>query len=109
MNNKWLKEISEEKDFIRMSAELKKNIMKSLPNHMYLVKYSRGYFYSSGFVKNLETNKYAYFSLPDTRFDNEWHNNILVRKAKNDEDYIGGINYFCKINDLIEMLIRIAG
>lgn len=63
------------------------------------------YFYASGFLKNPKTNKWIYISFPDERFNHPLANKILIRTAKNNEDYIGGSNCFAENKKEIERLI----
>ena len=46
-------------------------------------------------------NKCVYVSISDVRFfTNEWYNNILIRTAKNEQDYYGGFNHRTTLNEL---------
>ena len=66
-----------------------------------LVKFNTGHFYVSGFVRNPDTGEYAYFSVSDVRFfRNEWCDNILIRTAKDDSDYHGGVNMYSTLEEL---------
>ena len=54
----------------------------------------------SAFVKSAE-NKCVYVSISDVRFfTNEWYNNILIRTAKNEQDYYGGFNHRTTLKEL---------
>jgi len=66
-----------------------------------LINFDRGHFHCSGFIKNRITQKFAYFSISDVRyFPNEWFDHILVRTAKNETDYTGGSNTYCRLDQL---------
>ena len=55
--------------------------------------YVSGHFYCSGFLKNVHTGKFAYFSISDVRhFSDSWVDNILLRTASHEKDYTGGRN-----------------
>ena len=97
------------KDFLEFAKifrkELKKEIQKK---NLKLLNYSSGHYILSGFVKNTLTGKFAYFSIPDVRHWRNWAEDILVRTAKNEEDYTGGSNNFVKVEDLPKMLEKLT-
>ena len=96
-------------EFASFSKEIKQYIKGEIGTRFELVKWSRGHFYFSSFVQNKETEKYAYFSCSDVRaFADEWFNNLLVRTAKNEKDYTGGKNNFCKLTELTEKIERLT-
>lgn len=42
-----------------------------------------------------------YISISDVRyFTNEWYSNILIRTAKDEQDYRGGFNHHTTLEDL---------
>ena len=70
------------------------NFLRSIckQNHWQLVNVGRNHYCFSAFIKSAE-NKCVYVSISDVRFfTNEWYNNILIRTAKNEQDYHGGFN-----------------
>ncbi len=71
------------------------NFLRSMckQNHWQLVNVGRNHYCFSAFIKSAE-NKCVYVSISDVRFfTNEWYNNILIRTAKNEQDYHGGFNH----------------
>ena len=69
-------------------------------NHWQLVKVGRNHYYLSAFVKSAE-NKCVYISIPDVRyFINEWFSNVLVRTAKDEQDYRGGPHHYTTLENL---------
>ena len=96
------------KDFRQFSKEFKKEIKKRLPEGAELVTWNVGHYDISGFIKR--GDKYVYFSISDVRyFKNEWYNNILVRTAKDTNDYTGGSNNYVSLpafKEKIEELLR---
>ena len=71
------------------------NFLRSIckQNHWQLVNVGRNHYCFSAFIKSAE-NKCVYVSISDVRFfTNEWYNNILIRTAKNEQDYYGGFNH----------------
>ena len=71
------------------------NFLRSIckQNHWQLVNVGRNHYCFSAFIKSAE-NKCVYISISDVRFfTNEWYNNILIRTAKNEQDYHGGFNH----------------
>jgi len=69
-------------------------------NHWHLVNVGRNHYCFSAFIKSAE-NKYVYVSISDVRFfTNEWYSNILIRTAKNEQDYYGGFNHRTTLKEL---------
>ena len=78
------------------------NFLRSIckQNHWQLVNVGRNHYCFSAFIKSAE-NKCVYVSISDVRFfTNEWHNNILIRTAKNEQDYYGGFNHRTTLKEL---------
>lgn len=78
------------------------NFLRSIckQNHWQLVNVGRNHYYFSAFIKSAE-NKCVYVSISDVRFfTNEWYNNILIRTAKNEQDYHGGFNHRTTLKEL---------
>ena len=78
------------------------NYLRSIckQNHWHLVNVGRNHYCFSAFFKSAE-NKCVYVSISDVRFfTNEWYNNILIRKAKNEQDYYGGFNHRTTLKEL---------
>ena len=78
------------------------NFLRSIckQNHWQLVNVGRNHYCFSAFIKSAE-NKCVYISISDVRFfTNEWYNNILIRTAKNEQDYHGGFNHRTTLNEL---------
>jgi hypothetical protein len=73
-----------------------------------LADFNTGHFYASGFLKNERTGNYVYFSTDDVRGSSRWYTDILVRSAKNEKDYTGGINQSASIPKFGEACARIA-
>lgn len=78
------------------------NFLRSIckQNHWQLVNVGRNHYCFSAFIKSAE-NKCVYVSISDVRFfTNEWYNNILIRTAKNEQDYYGGFNRRTTLKEL---------
>ena len=78
------------------------NFLRSIckQNHWQLVNVGRNHYCFSAFIKNAE-NKCVYVSISDVRFfTNEWYSNILIRTAKNEQDYYGGFNHRTTLKEL---------
>ena len=78
------------------------NFLRSIckQNHWHLVNVGRNHYCFSAFIKSAE-NKCVYVSISDVRFfTNEWYSNILIRKAKNEQDYYGGFNHRTILKEL---------
>ena len=88
------------KDFSNFSRNLKAELTAQIREKgCELVSYNKGYFYISGFVYNCLTEKYMYFSVGDVRYEKNWKNRILVREAKNEKDYTGGVNQWTSLEN----------
>ena len=79
----------------KMKKELKK-ALKGLED--YDGKICLNAYYFSGFIN--KNGKYVYISSVDTRFWSDWKEQILIRYAKNDRDYIGGSNSCVSMSNL---------
>ena len=66
----------------------------------YNVEISIGHFYISGFVKRLSTEQFVYFSVEDLRDNDNGFDSVLYRTAKDNKDYSGGMNNFCRLDNL---------
>lgn len=78
------------------------NFLRSIckQNHWQLVNVGRNHYCFSAFIKSAE-NKCVYVSISDVRFfTNEWYSNILIRTAKNEQDYHGGFNQRTTLKEL---------
>lgn len=78
------------------------NFLRSIckQNHWQLVNVGRNHYCFSAFIKSAE-NKCVYVSISDVRFfTNEWYTNILIRTAKNEQDYHGGFNHRTTLKEL---------
>ena len=78
------------------------NFLRSMckQNHWQLVNVGRNHYCFSAFIKSAE-NKCVYVSISDVSFfTNEWYNNILIRTAKNEQDYHGGFNHLTTLKEL---------
>lgn len=78
------------------------NFLKTMcrNNHWQLVNVGRNHYCFSAFIKSAE-NKCVYVSISDVRyFSNEWYNHILIRTAKDEQDYRGGFNNYTTLDGL---------
>lgn len=78
------------------------NFLRSIckQNHWQLVNVGRNHYCFSAFIKSAE-NKCVYVSISDVRFfANEWYSNILIRTAKNEQNYHGGFNHRTTLKEL---------
>ena len=78
------------------------NFLRSIckQNHWQLVNVGRNHYCFSAVIKSAE-NKCVYVSISDVRFfSNEWYSNILIRTAKNEQDYHGGFNHRTTLKEL---------
>lgn len=72
-----------------------------------LVNVGRNHYCFAAFIRNAE-NKYIYLSISDVRyFNNEWYYHILIRTAKHERDYRGGMNNYACLTTLSESVQRL--
>ena len=72
-----------------------------------LVNVGRNHYCFTAFIRN-EENKYIYLSISDVRyFNNEWYYHILIRTAKHERDYRGGLNNYACLTTLSESVQRL--
>ena len=96
-------------EFALFVKEYKKAIKGIISPNLELVEFTRGHFYISGFLKNITSGKFIYFSTSDVRGkNNEWYNSILIRTAKNIKDYTGGANRFTEFEKLLNNVVELS-
>ena len=78
-------------------------------NHWQLVNVGRNHYCFSAFIKSAE-NKCVYISISDVRyFTNEWFSRILIRTAKDEQDYRGGFNNYTTLEKLSVKAAELLG
>lgn len=81
--------------FRQFAQAFRREMKQMLPKHLSIAAFSVGHFYVSGFIRNGNTGKLAYFSISDVRFwPGEWYTKVLVRTAKSTKDFTGGMNQY---------------
>ena len=90
--------------------DYRRELKKQLCGYLELVSFNRGHFYISGFVKNRENGRFAYFSTDDVRYNSgdTWYNNILVQTAEHDKDFTGGRNNTTDWQNLSDKLLDLT-
>lgn len=89
------------------------NYLRSIckENGWQLVRALRNHYNFSAFIKGNE-NHFIYLSIFDVRFNrNDWYNRVLIRTAKNENDYTGGSNKYYSLPVLqfaIHQLLKTA-
>lgn len=85
------------------------HLKKILGENFSLIRFFRGHFCISGFIKNNHTGKIVYFDTSDVRYNLEaWRKDILIRTAVNDKDFTGGINNYCTLETFKSMAERLS-
>ena len=99
---------AETPEFKRFAKDFKDFISGILSPNSKLVSFSKGHFQVSGFIKLTRyfdgRDRYCYFSVPDVRFNDNWHENILLRRAESPRDYTGGTNRFVSLDKIKETI-----
>ena len=78
------------------------NYLKAIcrENHWQLVNVGRNHYCFSAFIKSGE-NKCVYISISDVRyFVGDWYRHILIRTAKDEQDFRGGFNNYTTLEQL---------
>ncbi|MFW6124370.1 MAG: hypothetical protein ACOC5G_04030 [Acidobacteriota bacterium] len=84
-------------DFRVFSRLFKKFVKNNLPDGAELADFLDGHYFLSGFIKR--DNNFIYFSISDVRhFPKSWIDNILIRTAKDENDYTGGSNCYTTLD-----------
>lgn len=78
-------------------ADFKKALKNDLGEE-YNVNVELGHFGVYGFVS--KDDKFVYFSVEDLRENGTEFDNVLYRSAENEEDFIGGSNQYCRLEEL---------
>ena len=94
---------SPDKDYLSFQRKYI-NYLRALckENDWRLVKVSKSHYFFSAFIKDMY-GLCVYISISDVRFwKNEWYNNILIRAAKDENDYHGDHNYYTTLPLLAE-------
>lgn len=82
-----------------------KSVAKSVNGE--LVSFSPNHYCFSCFIKRNE--KFMYLSISDVRhFKNNWHKFILVRTAKDKNDYKGGMNDYATLDTIADKIIELT-
>ncbi len=95
-------------DFKQFNRDFRTTLKRKIkPYPLEIRNWNRGHYYLSGFLYNQETEKYVYFSISDVRPKANL-NNILIRTAKNEKDYTGGMNNFVTLEEIGEAANRLT-
>lgn len=88
-------------DFKAFARWYRRHLKTKIGSGYEFAKFSVGHYEISGFIRNKDTGEVCYFSTSDVRFNkNCWNEHILIREAKHDRDFTGGMNQYCTLNEL---------
>lgn len=90
-------------EFKTFSRTFKRELKKELKGVAELTVFNREHFAVYGFLRDLNGNCY-YFSLSDVRFFPE--DRLLIRTAKDENDFFGGSNHYFELENLREEVIK---
>lgn len=72
---------------------------------MDLYKFNRNHYEFSAVMVDPKDDRYYYISISDVRyFKDEWFDNVLYRTMAHSEDWSGGGNHYCRLDQLGEKL-----
>lgn len=96
-------------DFRKFATDFREDLRFQLaPKEIDIVGYNKGHYYVSGFMRNRKTDKFGYFSISDVRYFNDWQTNILVRSARDMEDFTGGPNNTATVESFADVAERVT-
>ena len=90
------------KDYTSFQTKYK-NVLKEIGEScgIELSNFNKGYYEFSCVMKSKYTNQLYYVSICDVRhWKNGWADHVLYRTMKDDKDWTGGPNHYCKLEDL---------
>lgn len=113
--NKWYnKEIENwgattSKQYRDFESDYKKVLKETCKEIGFELKdFNKNHYDFSAVLQNKKNKLFYYISVSDVRgCKNEWANRLLYRTMKNEKDWTGGTNYYCKLVDLEEKLISL--
>lgn len=80
-------------DFKSFNTKYRNAIKRMLPNGYEIHSWSRGHYYCSAVIKDVD-GRFIYMSIGDVRyFPNKWAEDILIRTMNHDKDWTGGVNH----------------
>ena len=95
-------------DYIQFQKQMKADLTQQLKAvGLTLHKFNKNHYCFSAVVTNGE--KFAYVSVGDVRGDNSWVNHTLYRTMKHDNDWTGGVNMYCKWEQVGERCKALIG
>lgn len=101
--------ISTGEEYLRFQKEAKTELKKMLSASGFeIFKFLPNHYEFSCIVRKLEEERYYYISISDVRmFGDKWWNNVLYRAMKDEKDYGGEQNHYCKWEEIGESLIAL--
>lgn len=96
-------------DYKSFQREARAAIKELADKANYAVHTFLGNHYSFSVVlRERETGAFTYISISDVRFwKDEWATNVLYRQMKDDTDWCGGQNHYCRLLDLPKKLEKL--
>lgn len=97
-------------DFKKFAREFNAEFKKSLAQYgVEVIRNKPGHYYLSGFVKNPDNGKFAYYTVGDVRYMfGRWAEEVLIRTAKSEKDFTGGFNQYSTLEDLPKALAALV-
>lgn len=97
-------------EFKSFARDFKKELSRQIVSTgLKIVDFNVGHFFISGFVQNIDTYEFAYFSISDVRYSQDsWYEHVLVRTAKHEKDFTGGANMYTTFPELANKLAKIT-
>jgi len=87
-----------------------KNVLKEMCKEIgfELKDFSKKHYNFSAVFQNKKNKLNYYISISDVRWwKNDWADNILYRTMKDEKDWTGGSNHFCKLPELSDYLVAL--
>lgn len=101
--------ISPGEDYLKFQREAKTELRKILLDAGFeMFKFLPNHYEFSCIAKKADEDRYYYISISDVRtFRDKWWNAVLYRAMKDEKDYRGEQNHYCKWGEIGERLIAL--
>lgn len=89
-------------DYLKFQKEMRTDLRKQAVNNgLVIYSFNKNHYEFSAVLKSAYTDKFVYVQIPDVRFfQNEWFTNVLYRTMANEKDWTGGLNQYCRWEDI---------
>lgn len=113
--NKWYNKeienwgVTTSKQYRDFESDYKKVLKETCKEIGFELKdFNKNHYDFSAVLQNKKNKLYYYISISDVRWwKNDWADKILYRTMKDEKDWTGGSNHFCKLTELADYLVNL--